>query len=211
VNDDIDREIDAVTRRVHERTLAEGEARCVTIARSYRTTLADLWDACTDPERIPRWFLPVSGELRLGGHYQLEGNASGTIERCEPPRSFAATWEYGGNISWIEVGLTAEADGWTRFELEHTALLEDIAHWTEFGPGAVGIGWDLGLRGLGRHLASGAAVAQDDGAAWMASEGGKAFVSLSSARWLDAAIAAGADPVEARAAAERTTAAYTGN
>ena len=29
----------------------------------------DVWDACTNPERIPRWFLPVSGDLRLGGRY----------------------------------------------------------------------------------------------------------------------------------------------
>ena len=44
-----------------------------------------MWDACTDPERIGRWFLPVSGDLRLGGRYQLEGNAGGEILRCEPP------------------------------------------------------------------------------------------------------------------------------
>jgi uncharacterized protein YndB with AHSA1/START domain len=210
MKDDIDREIDAVARRVHERTAAQGEVRCVTIARTYDTTLDDLWDACTNPERIPRWFLPVSGELRLGGRYRLERNASGTIERCEPPRSFAATWEYGGNTSWIEVRLTEEAGDGTRFELEHSSLIEDIAHWTEFGPGAVGIGWDLGLLGLDTHLASGETVDPDEGAAWVASEQGKAFISLSSARWCDAAIESGADPVEARAAAERTTAAYTG-
>ena len=55
------------------------------ISAVYDTTLDDLWDACTNAERIPRWFLPVSGELRDGGRYQLEGNAGGTIERCDPP------------------------------------------------------------------------------------------------------------------------------
>jgi hypothetical protein len=36
--------------------------------------------------------MPISGDLRVGGRYRLEGNASGTIERWDPPRSFAATW-----------------------------------------------------------------------------------------------------------------------
>src|SRR3546814_4343737 len=31
--------------------------------RTYPTDQADLWDAVTNPDRIPRWFLPVSGEL----------------------------------------------------------------------------------------------------------------------------------------------------
>ncbi|MPY64707.1 SRPBCC domain-containing protein, partial [Streptomyces spongiae] len=87
-----------------------GEARVVTLGQTYDSTVEDVWDACTNPERIPRWFLPVSGELRLGGRYQLQGNAGGTIERCEPPRGFGATWEYDGNVSWIELRL-AEVGG----------------------------------------------------------------------------------------------------
>lgn len=53
-----------------------------------------MWDACTDPERIPRWFLPISGDLRLNGRYQLEGNAGGAITeaaaRAAADRVFAA-------------------------------------------------------------------------------------------------------------------------
>src|SRR5690606_22050656 len=52
-------------------------ARVARLMRSYPTTQDDLWDAITNPERIPRWFMPVSGDLRPGGHYQLEGNAGG--------------------------------------------------------------------------------------------------------------------------------------
>ena len=71
--------------------LEAGEARTVTISADLRTRRSTtLWDACTNAERIPRWFLPVSGDLRLGGRYQLEGNAGGTIERCDPPRSLRA-------------------------------------------------------------------------------------------------------------------------
>ena len=44
-----------------------------------------MWDAVTSAERIPRWFLPISGDLRLGGRYQLEGNAGGEVLECAPP------------------------------------------------------------------------------------------------------------------------------
>src|SRR5690606_21550027 len=120
------------------------------------TTVDDLWDACTNPERLPRWFLPVTGDLQVGGRYQLEGQAGGTIERCDPPRSFAATWEFGGEVSWIEVTLAAAGDG-TRFTLEHVAHVDD-ERWLEYGPGAVGVGWDLALHGLAQHVATGEAV-----------------------------------------------------
>ena len=36
------------------------------------------------PSGFPRWFLPISGELRLGGRYQLTGNAGGTDHPLRP-------------------------------------------------------------------------------------------------------------------------------
>jgi uncharacterized protein YndB with AHSA1/START domain len=205
---DVIQQINTVRRHVGRRVLEAGEARTVTISQTYGAAIDDVWDACTNPERIPRWFLPVSGDLRLGGRYQLEGNACGTIERCDPPRSFAATWEYGGDVSWIEVRLSAEPDGGTRLELEHIAHVGD-ERWAEFGPGAVGVGWDMGLMGLASHLSSGRAVDPHESAAWVASDEGRRFMSLSSQRWRDANVAAGTDEVDAQAAADRTTAAYT--
>jgi hypothetical protein len=46
--------------------------------------------------------------------------------------------------------------------------------------------------------------------AWLASADGKAFIRHSSEAWGLASIAAGTEPSSARAAARRTTAAYTG-
>jgi len=195
-------------RQVGSRMLDAGEARAVTVIRTYDALIEDVWDACTNPERIPRWFLPISGELRVGGRYQLEGNAAGTIESCDPPQSFVATWEYGGEVSWIELRLSRESDGRTRFELEHIAHVDD-ERWAQFGPGAVGVGWDLGLMGLATHLMSGKSVDPQEFVAWSASEEGKQFVSLSSQKWCDASVAAGTDRAEAQAAADRTTAFYT--
>ena len=151
---DVTQQINAVRRRVGTRVLDAGEARTVTISQTYAAAIEDVWDACTSAERIPRWFLPVSGELKLGGRYQLEGNAGGTIEGCDPPKSFFATWEYGGEVSWIEVRFGAEATDRTRLEIEHIAHVSD-ERWAEFGPGAVGIGWDSAILGLSLHLSGG--------------------------------------------------------
>ncbi|MGW2787689.1 SRPBCC family protein [Streptomyces populi] len=206
---DVTHQIDAVRRAVGVREYKGGVARVVTLGQAYDATVDDVWDACTSAERIPRWFLPVSGDLRLGGTYQLEGNAGGTIERCEPPRSFAATWEYGGEVSWIEVRVTPEG-GRTRLELEHIAHVDD-ERWARFGPGAVGVGWDLGLLGLAGHLGSPAGFLDpDESVAWMGSDEGRRFITLSSESWYEANVAAGEPEDGARGAANRTVAAYTG-
>ena len=204
---DVSEQVNAVRRQVGARVLEAGQARVVTISQVYGSELEEVWDACTNAERIPRWFLPISGELRVGGRYQLSGNASGTIERCEPPEGFAATWEFGGKVSWIEVSLTVEEPGTTRLQIEHICPVDE--HWAEFGPGAVGVGWELAVAGLAGYLRTRAAVDPKDGAAWLASENGREFVRLSARRWCDADIAGGADPTEAQAAADRTAAAYT--
>src|SRR5690349_16710857 len=61
---DIPRQIGAVTRKVETRLHDGQPARVVVATRTYDTTVDDLWDAVTSKERIPRWFLPVSGDLR---------------------------------------------------------------------------------------------------------------------------------------------------
>jgi uncharacterized protein YndB with AHSA1/START domain len=209
---DISQQISAVGRTVGTRTLEAGEARVVTVSQAYDTSVDDLWDACTTLERIPRWFLPISGDLRLGGRYQLEGNAGGVVESCDPPGGsatpgFVATWEYGDTTSWIDVRFTPEPGG-ARLTLEHVGHVDD-AFWEEFGPGAVGVGWDSGLLGLARHLGSGLGPAPEEAVTWVGSQEGRRFMTASSEEWYAAHVAAGADPAAARAAADRTTAAYT--
>jgi uncharacterized protein YndB with AHSA1/START domain len=205
---DIARHIGAVTRKLENREHQGKMARVALASRSYDTTIDDLCDAITNAERIPRWFLPVSGELRLGGRYQLQGNAGGTITRCEPPRHLGVTWEYGGEVSWVTVTLTQEGAG-TRLALEHMAHVKD-EFWDQYGPGAVGVGWDGGLMGLAEHVASGATVDRAQADAWSASDEGKAFMRGCSEEWGRASIAAGTDAAAAKAAAARTTAFYTG-
>jgi len=196
-----------VTRTVKSCEKDGKPASTVTLTRLYDTDVDDLWNVLTNAERIPRWFLPIEGDLKLGGKYQLKGNAGGTITTCTPPRHFAATWEFGGGVSWIDVKL-APARGQARLTLEHTAIVED--HWKQFGPGAVGIGWDLAFMGLAQHLVSRALVDQAGALAWMGSPSGKEFMTESGERWRAAHVASGEDPASAKERSERTIAFYRG-
>ncbi|MBB5786357.1 SRPBCC family protein [Jiangella mangrovi] len=211
---DVAQQINSVRRQVGSRTIEPGEARTVVLIQTYSAAVDDVWDAVTNQERIPRWFSPVSGELKLGGRYQVEGNAGGTVERCDPPKSFAATWEFNGQTSWIEVRLAPDGDERTRLELEHIALVTDdgLAFWDLYGPGAVGLGWDLALIGLTLHLTSGGEQVDPKAVeAWTVSDEGKDFISSASEKWRDANVESGFASAEgAQAAADRTTAFYTG-
>ncbi|MHC9295887.1 SRPBCC family protein [Mycobacterium sp. LTG2003] len=206
---DVNHQVNAVRRTVGSRVLEAGEAHVITIGQAYATDAADLWDALTNIDRIPRWFLPITGELRVGGRYQLEGNANGTVLSCDPPRGFSATWEFGGDVSWIEVRVFDEGPDRSRFELDHIAHVDDDT-WRQYGPAAVGIGWDLGLVGLAIHLETGEAIEAGFEETWSASEGGKRFVAQAAAQWQLAVVASGADPDWARAATDRCVAFYLG-
>lgn len=208
---DIQHRINAVSRRVGARTLEAGEARTVVISQAFEADQADVFHACTDAERIPRWLMPVSGDLRLGGRYQLDGNAGGEVQRCDPPHGFMITWEFAGEVSWVEVSITPETEGRTRLTVEHISHVDD-ERWQEFGPGAVGIGWDLMIMGLDLHLAAGpeSKVNGEETMAAMATPEGVELMTRSGDEWRRASVAAGTDPAAADAAAARTIAAYTG-
>lgn len=186
----------------------DGVATRVAVARrTYPTDVDDLWDCLTNPERLPRWFLPVTGDLRVGGRYQTEGNAGGVIETCSPPERLALTWEYGETVSWLDLVLTPQAGG-TQLELVHEAPV-DPDFWNEYGPGATGVGWDLALMGLGLHVESGEPVDPELGATFTLTPDGLAFTRVAASAWADAAIADGDDATAAREAGERTLAFYT--
>jgi uncharacterized protein YndB with AHSA1/START domain len=207
---EIGRLLGGVVRELTTEERHGAPARVLVATRTYDAPRAALWDALTNPERIPRWFLPITGDLRPGGRYQLEGNAGGEILACEAPTRLALTWEMHGQASWLTVTLADAPDGGTTLRLEHAAHVpEDF--WQQYGPGAVGVGWDQALFGLEQHLAPGGpAVDPSTAMAWLASDEGRAFVHGSSAAWGEASIAAGTEPEPARAAAARTAAFYTG-
>lgn len=193
---------------VDRKTGPAGKAQTVSLSRTYPATIEDVWEALTTPERLNRWFLPVTGDLRLGGRYQVEGNAGGEILACDPPRLLKLSWVMGelkeGEFSEVVVRLTAKGAEQTHFELEHIATV-DPGFWGQFGPGAVGVGWDLTLLGLGLHLQGGSI---GDPKTWETSPEARAFMTRSAKLWGEAHLASGADPAEVAAAVEGTTAFY---
>jgi len=147
---DIASQLNAISRKVEVLPPADGlgERVSVLLRRGYDAPVGDVWDAITEPDRIKRWFMPISGELRVGGSFQLEGNAGGEILACEPPRRFRVT--FGGPTSLVEVRLTAQGESGALLELEHTVPIE----MAQSGAGAlyVGPGWDGALLGLDLFL-----------------------------------------------------------
>ena len=192
----VDRGLSTVTRDGHE-------LRLLTVNRTFDATPAEVWDALTTADRIARWLAPVTGDLTLGGRFQIEGNAAGEILTCDRPERLSVTWEYGGDTSWVDATLQGTDDG-TLLTLRHSAPVPPEM-WEQFGPGAVGIGWEMMLMGLAEHLA--APDAPRPGPEELPDLTG--YMTGSSEAWGEADAAAGTDPEQARAAAERCLAAYT--
>ena len=147
---DIASQLSAIHRQVEAQSPADGSGERVSVLmrRGYGAPIGDVWDAVTQPDRIKRWFMPISGDLRPGGSFQLEGNAGGEILTCEPPHLLKVT--FGGPASLVELRLTAQGDDDTVLELEHSVPIE----MAQSGAGAlyVGPGWDGALMGLGLFL-----------------------------------------------------------
>lgn len=201
-------ELAAMHRELGRGSVPAGAAHTVVLRRRYDADVEDVWDALTSPQRLSRWFLPVSGDLRLGGRYQLTGNAGGEILACEPPRRLKVSWLFGPDAQdgtgEVEVRLTPGADGTTGFELTHAALVED-EFFPTYGPGATGVGWDLGLFGLAVHLAGGEI---GDPAGFESSPEAREAARRSAAAWGEAHLAAGGEPERVAAAVKATTAFY---
>ena len=207
MNFDYKSHLAAVNRSVSMLERDGQPASAVILARSYQTPIDNLWDAVRNPERIPLWFMPISGDIKLGGRYQLEGNAGGIITACEPPSRLTLTWEFAGDVSWVEVTVSQQSTGLAHLTLTHTALISE--HWYTYGPGATGVGWEMGFLGLALYLAD-PDFAKPDPTEFAFSPSGKAMLTGSSEQWGEASIDAGTEPDAARTAAMRTTAFYTG-
>lgn len=107
------------------RTIPAGEARVAVFTRNYNTTIDDLWDACTNPERLRRWYVPVTGDLQVGGSFQQTNMAPGTILVCDAPHFLKLS--LGSGSDEIELRLsTKPEDGTTTLELQHATTLDSL-------------------------------------------------------------------------------------
>ncbi len=207
MNFDVQSQLNAIDRSVSFLDRDGQPAAEVILSRVFDTTLLDLWDAITSARRIPLWAMPITGELRHGGEYQLEDNASGTIVTCDYLNHIGLSWEFGGDTSWVDFRFTHARGDRARLTVTHTAILSDF--WDTYGPGATGVGWEMGFLGLALYTSDPNFV-RPDPEEFAFSPDGKAMLTGSSHAWAQAAIAAGTEPDKAQAAANQTTAFYTG-
>ena len=214
---DVPAQIAAVDRGLETREVDGVLSYVQTLSQTYPAPIDDLWDAVTSAERIPRWFLPISGDLRLGGTFQFEGNAGGEIRRCDPPSGgsagYTVTWGMGAEPAIVHIRLTEVDPTSTRFELENVAAVASLPDgvWEQFGPSATGMGWDSGLLGLASYFGGGEdGISPEDAAGWVATDEGKSFMRASADAWSAAHEADGAEPAIAKAAADTTYGMYVG-
>lgn len=117
----------------------------------YATDIEDLWDACTQPERLARWLASVSGELSTGGEFTARFTSgwegSCRVDVCERPhRLLVTTWEdeAADQESTLEATLTT-VDGGTRLVIEERGMpVDQLASY--------GAGWQVHAEDLAAHV-----------------------------------------------------------
>jgi uncharacterized protein YndB with AHSA1/START domain len=177
-------------RAIGTKLIAAGDARTAVVRRVYPASPETLWQAITDRTHLRRWFIEPRGDLRLGGTFALEGNAHGRILRCDPPRMLRVTWVYGPrHADEVEVRL-AKAEGiGTLIELEHASTADTAPDGVTdalLGVG-VGVGWELAMAHLGRHLDGALPLppADGSGSALQPSPEDRQLMAASARAWME--------------------------
>jgi uncharacterized protein YndB with AHSA1/START domain len=115
----------------------------VTTSKVLKATPERIWQACTDPEQIPKWWGPAKYktvvdklDLRVGGEWRFvqtddDGNESafhGVYKEIDEPNKIVDTFEYEpmpGHVLVETMTLTPQADGTTL--LTTTAKYDNLA------------------------------------------------------------------------------------
>jgi uncharacterized protein YndB with AHSA1/START domain len=110
---------------LRRRQLPAGEARCAVFRRTYDAQIDDVWDACTNPARLRRWYAPVEGTLAIGERFTQGDFGAGRIVACEEPRLLTiALGDGNAEPDQIELRLSEHPDGTTVLEFEHATTLD---------------------------------------------------------------------------------------
>lgn len=112
------------TPELRHRTIDAGEARVAVFTRTYETSVEDLWDACTDPARLARWYTTVTGELQVGGRFEQVNMGGGVIAVCDAPHFLKVVLGTGG-ADEIEVRIApGPRDSTATLEVQHATTLD---------------------------------------------------------------------------------------
>lgn len=150
-----DTSLTTVHRAMGNRDIPAGPARTAVLRRRYEAPIENVWNAITTPDRVNRFFLPLSGDLRVGGSYELQGNAGGEILTCDAPHLLRLQWtplDDRGYSDQVEVRLTADGPDATWLELEHASIADVFRNDPDTGCYGVGTGWEGPLHYLGEYL-----------------------------------------------------------
>lgn len=130
----------------------ENGAGTVHVEDVYPTDIDDLWTAVSQPERLARWLVTVTGDTTSGAEFGLSFTSGwtgfGRVEICEAPRRLrVSTWSDEDAPGVIDATLTEEGDG-TRLVIEESGLPLDVypAH---------GAGWQAHIEDLRTYLSGG--------------------------------------------------------
>ena len=124
----------------------------------YDTSVDDLWEACTSPDRLARWIAVVSGDPVVRGqvHAVFTSTWSGPvrIDACDAPSHLLLTMDPGtDDETQVEAWITAEGPR-ARLVVEERGLPAGALP-------AYGAGWQAHLEDLGRSLVVAGAVHAD--------------------------------------------------
>lgn len=123
-----------------------GDTVTIRVEDVYPTTIDDLWEAVTDPERLARWIAVVDGEPGLGKTVGVRFTSTfqgyGTVETCDPPHGYTVrvTDDETPDQTMMTVRLSEEPGG-TRLVVEDSGIPADEA-------AAHGAGWQVHLEDL---------------------------------------------------------------
>ncbi|WP_454299598.1 SRPBCC domain-containing protein [Salana multivorans] len=130
--------------------------------RSYRATPADVMQACTDPERLARWFGAIHGTaVAVGDRFAVDlgggeaDTATCQVLRCEED-SVSVSWAWQDEpLSTLTARLRSDGDGLTELTLHHALAQPD--HLAGYSGG-----WEQLLQSLARSLDDAAPDSPED-------------------------------------------------
>ncbi|MFF1633698.1 SRPBCC domain-containing protein [Leifsonia sp. NPDC058248] len=132
----------------------DGARRSVTVEREYPATVAELWSALTEPERLAHWigrYTADGDDYRIElGRADGEAIAAGRVLSCEPERSIRVSWRFsGGGDEEAETELAVELEpvgsDRARLTLSHRRVQAVTA-------AVYGAGWEDVLTHLAREV-----------------------------------------------------------
>ena len=96
----------------------------MSLHRTFRASIEELWAALTEPDQLRMWFAPTKIDPRVGGHIEKEAHdggvmMAGMIRVYDPPNVFEYDWIDEHHTSIVRYELDAVGDRTQRTLVEY--------------------------------------------------------------------------------------------